>query len=285
MNSSFIRTLILALALATGHANQHPTVDLSIKHAKVGGGLDMKSMNAGARVESKVNENLSVGAEVDNSDSPLKSVFGKFNQRFGNGNAEADLHMNVNDRSISGDITYKEGDNKINARLSSNSEHVVDSVRYTRSGKGWSFKPTFNLKDKNMDLEASADYSDDTNLNIALSHDGSSKLKIKHRLDADTRLTLSGNGPDVNQMTVEVERRLDDSNTLKPKFNMADKHLSFGWVRKIDGGRTMTMNVDPENSVGLELEGNTNEDWKASVNAPWGNFKDADVSLGRKFNF
>jgi hypothetical protein len=193
--------------------------------------------------------------------------------------------MNLGDHSVSGDLHYIEGDNKITAHVNSGSEQVVDSVKYSRSGKGWSFKPTFNIKDKNMNLEASADYSDDTNLNVALNADGSSKLKVNHRFDKDTRLTFRGNGPDVNTMTVELERRLDDSNTLKPKFNMADKHVSVGWVHKIEGGRTVTVNVDPENSVGLELEGNNDEDWKASVNAPWGNFKDADVSVGRKFNF
>ena len=54
---------------------------------------------------------------------------------------------------------------------------------------------------------------------------------------------------------------------------------------KLDGGRSVTADIDPDNSLSLSFEGDNDDDWKASVSAPWGDFKDADVSFGRKFNF
>ena len=205
--------------------------------------------------------------------------------RFGGGNIQADLSMNVGGNSVTGDVTYTENGNALEFSVDTGSSDLVDSVKYSRSGAGWSFKPTFNLKAKNMDLEASADYSADTNLNVKVGADGSSRLEVNHRLDADTSLNLQGAGADINNMEVEVSRKLDGSNTVKPKFNMATKHMTMQWIRNLDAGRTMTVNVDPDNSMGFEVEGASDEDWKASVSAPWGNFADADVSFGRKFNF
>ena len=196
---------------------------------------------------------------------------------------EANLNMGAGAKTISGDLTFTDGDNKVTANLDSGSG--VDAVSYSRSGKGWSFNPTFNLKDNSVDLEASADYSDDTNLNVKVNADGSSALEVNHRLDADTSLNMQGSGADFNSMKVEVSRRLDDDNTVKPTFDMSSKHMTFSWVRKMEGGRTMTVNMDPENSIGFEVDGADDNDWSASVNSPWGNFKDADVQVGRKFNF
>ena len=74
-------------------------------------------------------------------------------------------------------------------------------------------------------------------------------------------------------------------NTVKPRFDMASKRFTMSWVRKLDGGRSVTADIDPDNSLSLSFEGDNDDDWKASVSAPWGDFKDADVSFGRKFNF
>lgn len=281
---SVSRAFVLSLALGTASAASAPSVDFGIKAKNVGKGFGTNSISADATVESQVSDNLSVGANVGSGDSPLKSVFAKISQKFNGGTAGADLTMGVGgDNSVSGDVSYTEGGNKWVAGVSSASG--VDTVKYTKSGAGFSFSPTFRLGDKNMDLQASADYSADTNVDVKVGHDGAGALKVKHRLDADTALTFKGTGTDVNAVSVEASRCLDADNTIKPKFDLGSKHLSVGWTRKVDAGRSVTLNVDPENSVGLDFEGAGDEDWKASVTTPWGDFKDADVSFGRKFNF
>jgi hypothetical protein len=284
MQTSFVRALILALALATGDAASAPTAKLNVKAANVGSGLKIGSLQGDVEVESRVNDNISVGVNVANGENPLRSVFGKFNQKSGNGNIGVDASFSTADSAVSGEVSYAEGENTVAARVNSQNDQVVDSVKYTRKGAGWSFAPTFNMKEKNVDLEASTDYSENTNVRVNMNHDGSAKVKVNHKFDADTAVTLTGTGPDVNALSVEVSRRLDGSNTIKPKFDVGTKHASVGWVRKLDAGRSVTLNVDPERTVGVDFEAGEN-DWKASVNAPWGDFKDADVSVGRKFNF
>jgi hypothetical protein len=282
-----LRAVVLALALSVGYAGEFaaPSVQMNLRHDKFGNGLKMDSLKGDFQVESAVSDDLTVGLNLDNdSDSPLKSIYGKIASKFGGGKVNADLTMSMGDNSISGDITFSEGDNEIVASVDTSSSDLVDKVSYSRSGKGWSFNPTFNLKDNNVDLEASADYSDDTNVNLKLSG-GDASLEINHSLDADTDIKVESDGTDFSAMRVEVARQLDSDNTVKPRFDMASKRFTMAWVRKLDGGRTLTANVDPENSLALEFEGDNDDDWKASVTAPWGDFKDADVSFGRKFNF
>jgi hypothetical protein len=282
------RTIVLALAAissASAATTNAPSVSMNLKHAKMGGGLNVNSVEGDFKVESKVSDDVSLGVNLSNGDAPLKSVFGKFSQKFGNGNVNADLTMTMSSNAIAGDVTYSENGNKLTFDVDSASSDVVNKVSYEKSGSGWSFHPTFNLKAKTIDLEASADYSADTNVNVALKADGSSTVEVNHRLDADTSVNVKGSGADLNGMAVEVSRSLDKDNTVKPKFDMATKHLTLAWVRKLDAGRTLTVDVDPEKSMKVELEGANDEDWSASVASPWGNFADADVSFGRKFQF
>merc|ERR1719506_2138708 len=255
-----LRAVVLALALSVGYAGEFaaPSVQMNLRHDKFGNGLRVDSLKGDFQVESAVSDDLTVGLNLDNdSDSPLRSIYGKIASKFGGGKVDADLTMSMGDNNIAGDITYVEGDNEIKARVDTGSGDFVDSVSYSRSGKGWSFNPTFNLRDKSVDLEASADYSDDTNVNVKLAG-GETALEVNHRLDGD--------------------------NTVKPRFDMASKRFTFSWVRNLANDRTFTANVDPENSLSLDFEGNNDDDWKASISSPWGDFKDADVSFGRKFN-
>jgi len=279
------RTIVLALAATVASANNAPSVSMNLKHAKLGGGLNVNSVEGDFKVESKVSDDVTMGVNLSNGDAPLKSVFGKFSQKFGGGDVNADLTMTMSTNAIAGDVTYNDNGNKLTFDVDSSSSDVVNKVSYEKSGAGWSFHPTFNLKDKNIDLEASADYSADTNVNVAIKADGTSTVEVNHKLDADTSVNVKGAGADVNTMAVEVSRSLDKENTVKPKFDMASKRLTLAWVRKLDAGRTLTVDVDPEKSMKVELEGANDEDWSASVQSPWGNFADADVSIGRKFQF
>jgi hypothetical protein len=102
MQTSFVRALILALALTTGamratrralflrcslarhragDAVSAPTAKLNVKAGSVGSGLKMDSIKGDVEVESSVNENLSVGVNVANGENPLRAIFGKFNQK------------------------------------------------------------------------------------------------------------------------------------------------------------------------------------------------------------
>jgi len=304
---SFARTVILALALIAG-TDAGTSVSMSLGQTKMGGGVKLDSVSGNFNIESQISDDLTVGAVVDNSDSPLKSINAEFKvspdlsiganvdngsslkticakiaSKFGGGNVNSDLTLDMADNSISGDVTYREGDNTIKASVNSNSADLVDSVEYSRSGAGWSFKPTLNLNSKTVSLDASCDYSADTSLSVSVGD--STTLKVDHKLDSSTDVNIEMDGADTNSMRVTVSRVLDSANTVKPKFDMASKRLTASWVHKMDGGRTLNVDVDPDNSVGINLDGNADEDWSASVTAPWGDFGNADVSVGRKFNF
>jgi len=305
---SFATTLVLALALIAG--TNAGTVSMSLGHKQMGSGLKLDSVTGDFNIESQVTDDISISANVDNSDSPLKSVsanfkvsddlsvganvdngsslksvFAKFATKFGGGDVNSDLTLDMTDNSISGDITYSEGGNTLKAAVDSNSADLVNSVEYSRSGAGWSFKPTFNLQDKSVALDASCDYSADTSLSVSVGASGDSTLTVDHKLDSSTGVNVQMSGADINSAVVEVTREIDSANSVKPRFDVASKKLTASWVRKLDNGRTLNVAVDPENSVGLEVEGSGAEDWTASVSAPWGDFGNADVSVGRKFNF
>ena len=284
---SFPTNFVLAHALITGidAGVSNPSVSINLGHSKMGSGLKMDSMSGDFKIESQVSDDFSVGANVDTSSSPLKSVFAKFATKFGGGDVNSDLTLDMTDNSISGDITYSDGDNTLKAAVDSNSADLVNSVEYSRSGAGWSFKPTFNLQDKSVALDASCDYSADTSLSVSVGASGDSTLTVDHKLDSSTGVNVQMTGADVSSAVVEVSREIDSANSVKPRFDLASKKLTASWVRKLDSGRTLNVAVDPENSVGLEVEGSGAEDWTASVSAPWGDFSNADVSVGRKFNF
>lgn len=308
---TFARAIILALALAVGNAGSAPSVSMNVKQSKIGSGVSMDSLGADFQVQSQVSDDLSVGVNLDNSGSPLKSMFAKINQKLGGGNVNADLTMDMKDNSIAGDVTYTEGDNNIEARVSSGVDNFVERIRYSRSGAGWTFKPSFNMQDRNMDLEASADYSDDTNVAVRMNADGNNNLAINHRLNADTSVSLEGSNLDLGAMTAEVNHRLDANTNIKvsgvntkmdalrlevahqldadtkvtPTFDMNSKHATVSVNRRLDGGRSLNVDLDMDNSMKVEVAGANDEDWTASVSSPWGDFPNADIAVGRKFNF
>lgn len=138
-----------------------------------------------------------------------------------------------------------------------------------------------------MDLEAKADLQEDTSLLMKMSQgDGSAEMEINHKIDADTDVQVSMTPANDNMgATVEVTRRLDGENTVKPRFDLSSKKLTCAWVRKLDGGRTATVNVDPDNTVDIELESEDSNDWNGKVSAPWGTPADADIKVSRQFQF
>lgn len=281
---SFVKSLLLALAISCG-ANARdfsPSVNLNVHHDKLGGGVKVDNIRGDVSIESSINDDLTIGADLEHgADSPIKSIFARVNQKFGSGNLNADLSVGLSDNSVSGDVTYSEGDNQVVARVSSKEDDFVESVKFTRKGDGWTFRPTFNVKDRNFDLEAESDINDKTQLNMKVSQGGDAEMNVNYRMDGSTNVRLS---TDVQNTKVEVERSLDDNNTLRPKFDLGNKHLTCAWVHKLNSDRTLTATVDPENSVDLELESSA-DNWSAKVSAPWSSPRDADVSFGKKFSF
>lgn len=280
---SFAKTLLLSLALTCGASARdfNPSVNVNVHHDKLGNGMRVDSIRGDVSIESQLNDDLTVGADLEHgADSPIKSIFARMSQKFGSGHVNADLSVGLADNSVSGDVAYYEGDNEVLARVNSNDDDFVESVQFTRKGDGWMFRPTWNVKDSNFDLEAETDINDKTHINVKVSQGGDAQMKLNHKMDDSTNVRVT---TDVQNTQVEVERSLDDSNTLRPKFDLASKHLTCAWVRKLDGGRTLTANVDPDNSVDFELE--DGGDWSARLSAPWSSPRDADVSFGKKFSF
>jgi len=229
----------------------------------------------------------------------------------GDGSVNADVSMAMADNAITGDVTYSEGGNNIVAHVNSAVDNFVETVKYSRSGAGWTFKPTFNMQAKNIDLAASADYSADTNVDVAVNAAGEGSLTVNHKLSADTSVSVSGSNLDVNALTATVNHKLDadtslqlsgvnmkmdalkaevarqlDANTKGTvRFDVASKKGTLEVNRNIDAGRTLNVHLDPDNSMKVEVKGASDEDWSASINSPWGDFTNADLSVGRKFNF
>lgn len=273
--------LILALALGAGAAsNFNPNVDLSISKG-LGSGLNGDSFKGAASIESKLSEDMSVGAQLDrDASNGLKGLFAKLSHSMGDGRVVADVNLALEDNAVRGDVSYSEGDNELVASIDSNDENFVKSLKFSRSADGWAFRPRFNMADQSVDLEAEASISKDSTLRVNL-EGGSSEVELKYRADDSTRLTVNNK----DSLSIEVERDIDGDNTVRPSFNMNDKHFQLSWIRRLGSGRTLTATVDPDNSVDLELEGSGDDDWSAKLSAPWSNPKDMDVSFGRKFQF
>ena len=179
------------------------------------------------------------------------------------------------------------------------------------------FRPTFNTADSKLDLEASGDIDDKTNLMVKLTQvclkvsqrvqfsatihchallpfpissapprhlkgSGKADLEISHSLDRDTNVKVKVNSKSVTTPKVEISHRsmnspivnlpvcrclvitsclargfsrspfdkpmgsyalltpsprLDNDNTIKPRFDLESNHLTCAWVRKLERGR------------------------------------------------
>lgn len=282
------RAVLVALAMGVASANRdfHPTATLNVGHNKIGSGLSADGMVGGVTLESEVSDELNVGVEYDHAESssgnPIKSVFARMSQKMAGGNVNADMAMSMSDNQISGDITYSKADNTVVASVNSGADGVVEKVELSRAG----FKGTYHTDSRNVDLEANTNLDDDTSVLVKLSQgDSSADVEIAHKLDADTDLQVNLQPGDSLNAQLEVTRRLDSDNTIRPKFDLSSKRLTCAWVRKLDAGRTATLNVDPDHSVELEVEADNKNDWSGKISAPWGSPSDADVSVSRKFNF
>lgn len=196
--------------------------------------------------------------------------------------------MNMNDNTVNGELIYKEGGNTIVANLDSKLSNKVDVVTFTKRAKGWTFQPTFHVKSGDIDLEASADFFEKTNIKVSVLSNGSSSLELNHMLDDKTSIVIQspkvGGGVDFNNARYELSRSINSVDTVIPKLDMHSKHFSLGWVRKLSAGRALIMNVDPGNYLKVELAGNKNENMRATFTSPWGNIKGADFTFSRTFN-
>jgi len=283
------RAVLVALALGVASANRdfRPTASVSVGHRNIGSGLSADGLTGDVRLESDVSDELKVGLEYDheqaNSGNPIKSVFARLSQKMGGGDVDADLHVSMGDNQLSGDVTYSSNGNEIVAHVNSNADNVVERVQLSRGA----FKGTYHTDSRNIDLEANADLDDDTNILIKMSQgDSSAQLEVNRHLDADTDVRVNMEpGADNLGASVEVTRRLDNENTVKPRFDINSKRLTCAWVRKLNAGRTATVNIDPDNSVDIEVESDNKADWSGKISAPWGNPGDADIKVSRQFSF
>ena len=234
------------------------------------------------KIESKVSDDYTVGANVDLHGNPLKSVFAKITTQVCGYSVDSDLTMDMSSNEISGDVTYSEGDHMVKELLASS---TLDSVVYSRSGPGWVFKPSFNVRDNNIALDASYDCSAETSVVVSVGAPGHSTFTVNHVLDSTTSVKVGMDGTGASSTRFEVSHLLDSVDTVKPRYDMASKQLSLGWVRKLANGRTLDVDVDPGKAVGIVVTGNGEEDWVATASAPWGQLGGVpDVSISRKFN-
>jgi len=279
------RAVLVALALGVASANRdfRPTARVQLGHKNIGSGLSADGLSTDVQLESEMSDDLRVGLNVDrDSGNGIRSIFAKISQKIGGGDVDADLSMDMGSNAIQGEVTYNRDQNKVVAQVNSASDNVVESVELTNGN----FKGRYNMATQQCNGEMRMDLDADTNMLVKLSQNEDTELEINHKLNSDTDVQVSMQpGADNMGATVEVTRRLNADDTVTPKFDLNSKRLTCAWVRKLDAGRTATVNVDPDNSVEIELESENNNDWSGKISAPWNSPSDADITVSRQFNF
>lgn len=267
--------IVCATLTAVASAGSDPAVSVVMKHSSSGNGFNA------------IVEGFGIGLNMEHGSSPFKSIFSHFNRKLGGSNldVDGDLSLFMNDNSVKGQVALRgDSGDELSLDVDSASSEVVKSVSYRRSGEGWSIHPTFHVKEQVTNLEASIDFDADTNAALGVKTDGAASLIVNHRVNEDTSVKLqSAAFPDLAKLKLEVSYRLDSLNLVKPTLECGSKRLSLAWVHTLDAGRTLTAHLIPDQSMELRVQGASQENWSASMKAPWGNLNDAEFNFARKF--
>lgn len=58
-----------------------PKITVNVGHHKVGQGFDINSTKGAFTIETDVSDDISIGAYLKKSESPLHAIFGRFSQK------------------------------------------------------------------------------------------------------------------------------------------------------------------------------------------------------------
>lgn len=270
-----IRMMVCAILATVASASSNPAISVVMKRSGSGNGFNA------------IVEGFGFGLNMEHGSSPFKSIFCHFNRKLGGSDfdVDGDLSLSMTDKSVTGEVAVRDdSDNKLTLDVDSASSEVVKSVSYRRSGEGWSIHPMFHVKEQMTNLEASIDFDSDTNAALGVKTDGAASLIVNRRINEDTSVKIqSAAFPDLGKLKLEVSHRLDSVNLVTPTLDCGSKRLSLAWVHTLDAGRTLTAHLVPDQSMELHMKGASQENWSASMKAPWGNLNDAEFNFARKF--
>jgi hypothetical protein len=203
----------------------------------------------------------------------------------GDGQVSASMEIDVDDSSMHGDIIFDRGQHRILTEFDSDVYGKINKIAYTKKSKGWMFQPTLHVADKKIDLVASANLlSPRTNLKVEVLANGTSSYELNHLMNDRTSIMLVENNKE-GILYCEVSRLINSVNTIKPKLDLKTKHLSFQWVRKLSNQRSLSVNVDPGQSVNVALDSLNDNHVKVMFKTPWGNVHGSDIFFSKKLSF
>lgn len=100
----------------------------------------------------------------------------------------------------------------------------------------------------------------------------------------DTKVTLTYNNADKNPV-LNVEHKLDDTNTVSPTMSLKTGEMSYGWDRKINGGK-FGSRLHPGDRVDLTWEDNgASGTWTTKAAVPLENRSNTKISFSRDWNY
>ena len=230
-------------------------VDMTLMHTRIGTPFNARAIAGLFRVESKVSDELTVGARLATSGSLIRSAFARFD--FGNGftanlNSEGtsavkgdltwddDLHFRGHrarsmKKTTLNQISHRDKQSKVIMHLDSASSAAVERVSFYHTNQGWTMNPSVNLRTRRIDLVASTDCSPTTHLKVAVKGDGSSLVEVDHALDEATSVKVKGKGVGVKGLSLEVTHHVDKHNCVRPCYDVDSKSFLLSWIHKLDG--------------------------------------------------
>lgn len=156
-----------------------------------------------------------------------------------------------------------------------------------KNGQGLSVSAAGNNKDKvtKIGAETSTTVSGHS-LNLAAAYDLlTKKVSTNTRLTVDdTKIQLKYDNADRDPV-VEINHKLDDKNTVSPSISLKSGGMTYGWLRKINGG-TIGATLHPGDKVEINWEDNgANGVWKTKAEVPLEDHSATKISFSRDWNY
>ena len=210
---------------------------------------------------------------------------------------DADLSFDFDDNAVSGDVNFggSEEQGALTASVNPNADgFMVESLKYSRKGRGWRVSPTLRTKDFELDLECETDVgSPDTHAKLSLNSEGEGAVKVTHALGDDLASISLEASTGLEDVKLGVSKDLNGGDDkVSTTFHADSKSFSLDWTHQLGssfagGGRQLAASVDQKSQqvdLTLESSDSDNDDWAVKLSAPWSSPKDADITVGRKFS-
>jgi len=264
----FRSLVVLALALGANARSYNPSISVKVTDTKLNG---LGSLNLVGSIETDLSDQLTVGAEYDYNECEQtpREVFARWRGKdSNNGQLGVTGRLDLAKQAGRGEVSYVHGDTRVDAKLDTANEAVVEEVELSHRvgvrGRALTLVPKFVSAGTTGSLRARLELNDATHVEV----EGEAN---KARNTA---------------YTLRVSHDVDDNNRVTPELDLKSGKMKYEWHRKLGGGNSLTTTVNPSENVELEWnDEGARGAWTTKVNVPWGNHANSDVSFARKFNF